>query len=148
MPWGLAEHHIGREADSGIFIEDEHISRQHAKLIISADAIEIEDLDSTSGTFLEGMAVRGRIPVMPGQKVHISDLYLDIERAGFGELIKGARLGGGRFTLVEKLGQGGKLGPLHGLPLAHKDLVTTKGIRTTFGSPIFQNFVPEENAYS
>ena len=48
----------------------------------------------------------------------------------------------------EKLAQGGKLGPLHGLPLAHKDLVTTKGIRTTFGSPIFQNFVPEENAYS
>ncbi len=104
---GIGEHLIGRESNSGIFIEDDHISRQHAKLIISADAIEIEDLDSTSGTFLDGMAVRGRIPVMPGQKVHISDLYLDIERAGFGELIKGARLGEGRFTLVEKLGQGG-----------------------------------------
>ena len=104
---GIGEHLIGRESNSGIFIEDDHISRQHAKLIISADAIEIEDLDSTSGTFLEGMAVRGRIPVMPGQKVHISDLYLDIEREGFTELIKGARLGGGRFTLLEKLGQGG-----------------------------------------
>ena len=48
----------------------------------------------------------------------------------------------------EKLAQGGKLGPLHGLPVAHKDLVPTKGIRTTFGSPIFQNFVPEEDVYS
>ena len=46
----------------------------------------------------------------------------------------------------EKLAQGGKLGPLHGLPVAHKDLVPTKGIRTTFGSPIFQDFVPEEDA--
>jgi len=46
----------------------------------------------------------------------------------------------------EKLVQGGKLGPLHGLPVAHKDLVPTKGIRTTFGSPIFQYFVPEEDA--
>jgi len=46
----------------------------------------------------------------------------------------------------EKLTQGGKLGPLHGLPVAHKDLVPTKGIRTTFGSPIFQDFVPEEDA--
>jgi len=46
----------------------------------------------------------------------------------------------------KKLAQGGKLGPLHGLPVAHKDLVPTKGIRTTFGSPIFQDFVPEEDA--
>lgn len=46
----------------------------------------------------------------------------------------------------EKLAQGGKLGPLHGLPVAHKDLVPTKGIRTTFGSPIFQDFVPEHDA--
>jgi len=46
----------------------------------------------------------------------------------------------------EKLAQGGKLGPLHGLPVAHKDLVPTKGIRTTFGSPIFKDFFPEEDA--
>ena len=46
----------------------------------------------------------------------------------------------------EKLAQGGEVGPLHGVPIAHKDLVPTKGIRTTFGSPIFQDFVPEEDA--
>jgi len=34
------------------------------------------------------------------------------------------------------------LGPLHGLPIAHKDLANTNGIRTTFGSPIFKDFVP------
>ena len=104
---GVGEHLIGRESECGIYIEDDHISREHAKLIISVDAIEIEDLNSTSGTFLDSMAVRGRIPVQPGQKVHISNLYMDIERAGFGELVKGARLSEGRFTLVEKLGQGG-----------------------------------------
>ena len=37
-------------------------------------------------------------------------------------------------------------GPLHGLPVAHKDLTLTRGIRTTFGSPIFADFVPEEDA--
>ena len=35
------------------------------------------------------------------------------------------------------------LGPLHGLPIAHKDLVETKGIRTTFGSPIYKDYVPD-----
>ena len=41
---------------------------------------------------------------------------------------------------------GEPLGPLHGLPVAHKDLTLTRGIRTTFGSPIFADFVPEEDA--
>lgn len=39
-----------------------------------------------------------------------------------------------------------KPGPLFGLPIAHKDLVPTKGIRTTWGSPIYRDHVPEEDA--
>jgi amidase len=38
------------------------------------------------------------------------------------------------------------LGPLHGLPIAHKDLQPTKGIRTTFGSRIYKDFTPEEDS--
>jgi amidase len=38
--------------------------------------------------------------------------------------------------------RGAALGVLHGLPIAHKDLVPTAGIRTTFGSPLFQDHVP------
>ena len=37
------------------------------------------------------------------------------------------------------------MGPLYGLPIAHKDLVLTKGIRTTLGSPIFADFVPDQD---
>lgn len=42
--------------------------------------------------------------------------------------------------------RGGSLGPLHGLPIAHKDLELTRGIRTTFGSPIYRDFVPERSS--
>ncbi len=38
------------------------------------------------------------------------------------------------------------LGPLHGLPIAVKDLAETAGITTTFGSPIFRDFVPEHDS--
>ena len=46
----------------------------------------------------------------------------------------------------DALSRGDRVGPLHGLPVAHKDLVLTRGIRTTFGSPIFSSFVPDQNA--
>lgn len=38
------------------------------------------------------------------------------------------------------------VGPLHGLPVAHKDLVDTAGIRTTRGSPFFRDHVPTADA--
>jgi amidase len=38
------------------------------------------------------------------------------------------------------------LGPLHGVPFSLKDLTSTKGIRTTFGSKIFEHHVPTEDA--
>ena len=41
------------------------------------------------------------------------------------------------------IARGDALGPLHGLPVAHKDLVPTKGIRTTWGSPLYADHVPE-----
>ena len=46
----------------------------------------------------------------------------------------------------EKQAHGGALGPLHGLPVAHKDLVATAGIRTTFGSPFYRDNVPTKDA--
>ena len=43
------------------------------------------------------------------------------------------------------LARGEATGLLHGLPIAHKDLVNMAGIRTTFGSPIFADWVPDED---
>lgn len=39
-----------------------------------------------------------------------------------------------------------KTGPLHGLPIGVKDITDTAGIRTTFGSPLFRDNVPAEDA--
>jgi amidase len=48
--------------------------------------------------------------------------------------------------LDERAARGSFAGPLHGLPIAVKDLAETAGIRTTFGSPVFASFVPSFDA--
>src|SRR3546814_3771169 len=41
--------------------------------------------------------------------------------------------------------RGEKLGALHGLPMGVKDLTNTAGMRTTYGSLLYKDFVPEED---
>src|SRR4051812_15423377 len=45
----------------------------------------------------------------------------------------------------EMQARGETLGALHGLPVAHKDLLETRGIRTTFGSPLYRDYIPTED---
>src|SRR2546425_10341875 len=42
--------------------------------------------------------------------------------------------------------RGARLGPLHGVPFSVKDLVITNGVRTTFGTPLYKDHVPTEDA--
>jgi aspartyl-tRNA(Asn)/glutamyl-tRNA(Gln) amidotransferase subunit A len=42
--------------------------------------------------------------------------------------------------------QGRYRGPLHGIPVAQKDLVYTRGVRTTAGSKVLEHFVPDQDA--
>jgi amidase len=46
----------------------------------------------------------------------------------------------------ERLARGDAPGVLHGLPVAHKDLLDTAGIRSTKGSPFYRDRVPAEDA--
>ncbi|AOP48868.1 amidase [Streptomyces lydicus] len=44
-----------------------------------------------------------------------------------------------------RLARGSEVPPLHGLPIAFKDTHLTRGLRTTFGSPLFADHVPDED---
>ena len=47
-----------------------------------------------------------------------------------------------------ELASGKDRGPLHGIPLAVKDLFYTRGVHTSGGSPIYRNFVPDYDAFA
>src|SRR3712207_966938 len=49
-------------------------------------------------------------------------------------------------TLDAELAAGRDRGPLHGIPIAHKDLYYTSGVLTTDGSKLFADFVPHEDS--
>lgn len=63
--------------------------------------------------------------------------YITIDREG---ALKAAQ------TAERRVKRGNYAGPLHGIPISLKDLYQTKGLRTTGGSKILQEWVPEEDA--
>jgi Asp-tRNA(Asn)/Glu-tRNA(Gln) amidotransferase A subunit family amidase len=42
------------------------------------------------------------------------------------------------------MARGNYLGPLHGILVAVKDQLYTKGVPTTLGSPLFKDFIPDD----
>ncbi len=50
--------------------------------------------------------------------------------------------------LEDRLGNGEDVGPLAGVPVGVKDVIQTKGIRTTFASPLFRDFIPAQESIS
>src|SRR5260370_23739142 len=49
-------------------------------------------------------------------------------------------------TAEQEILRGDYRGPLHGIPIAHKDIVETAGIRTTAHSKLLRDFVPRRDA--
>ena len=43
--------------------------------------------------------------------------------------------------------RGERLSRLHGIPVAIKDVISTRGIRTTMGSAIYRDFIPDDDAF-
>ncbi|HWZ45307.1 MAG TPA: amidase [Candidatus Saccharimonadales bacterium] len=81
------------------------------------------------------------VEVMKAHLSHISRVNLKVN--AFVTLVEEEQLLAQARAADDALAQGNWLGPLHGLPIGVKDLHATQGIRTTYGSPLYKDHVPE-----
>jgi hypothetical protein len=75
-----AEIVIGRESDLDVVLQEDMVSRKHAKIVVRGGEIQISDLGSTNGTFVNGQKVkRGRIA--EGDRVLVGTSLMKVVRA-------------------------------------------------------------------
>jgi pSer/pThr/pTyr-binding forkhead associated (FHA) protein len=72
---------LGRGADADIVLEDSFSSARHARLIPQGDAVVLEDLGSTNGTYLNEEPLSGPQPLHDGDRIKIGSSEFLFERA-------------------------------------------------------------------
>ena len=73
---------VGRDPASGICLDDPCVSWTHAALRRRRDAVYVQDLGSTSGTFVNGQAVTASRPLRPGDIVAFAGVSARFDLAG------------------------------------------------------------------
>ncbi len=92
---------IGRGSEADIlFDRDLKLSRQHARLVVSEDGVDVEDLGSTNGTWVNSYLVQHRLRVTGRAKLRIGDVDLLLEpAAGRGPVLKSTLPDGKRVKI-------------------------------------------------
>ncbi|MFO0636048.1 MAG: FHA domain-containing protein [Nannocystaceae bacterium] len=65
------QHDVGRMAGCWLVLDDDLVSRTHARFHVGREETEVEDLGSRNGTFLNGERIQGRRALKDGDRVRI-----------------------------------------------------------------------------
>ena len=77
---------VGRDADSGLLLDDHRVSRQHARIRRVDGALRIEDLGSANGTYVNGLPIFESTPLNAGDRIDVGgNVILWIGRAPQGQ---------------------------------------------------------------
>lgn len=72
---------LGRHSENDIFVNVDGISRKHAAITVTADGLEVEDLGSSNGTYVNGEAVEKR-ELKIGDEVKLDNIRFLIQSPG------------------------------------------------------------------
>jgi amidase len=105
-----------------------------------------EELVWLSATDLARLLAARRVSAREVMQAHLTRIELVNPKVNAIVTVVGERALADAARADEALASGKAAGVLHGLPVAHKDLVDTAGIRTTSGSPFYRDRVPTRDA--
>lgn len=76
LPLVLPHTLIGRIESNHIVLDDASISRVHARLVLDATGVTVEDLRSTRGTQVNGRTIDRPTPLRDGDEVRVGEVVL------------------------------------------------------------------------
>ena len=71
LPIGEGELSVGRSEEANVALDDESLSRRHARFFARDGRCFVEDLGSTNGTFVDGARASGPVSLEDGQRVQL-----------------------------------------------------------------------------
>jgi len=69
---------MGRKDNNSIVLSDQHVSGNHAKIVVRNDSLFIEDLNSTNGTYLNGNKINGKMKLSNKDEIKIGSAVFKI----------------------------------------------------------------------
>lgn len=79
LPLGTEPLTIGRSSESGLVIRDDYTSSHHARLMLWGDQWMIQDLDSTNGTWHDGVRVANPVPIIIGAPIKVGATTFELQ---------------------------------------------------------------------
>jgi DNA-binding winged helix-turn-helix (wHTH) protein len=80
IPLGEGEFVAGRGEECSVVIDASTVSRRHAKIVVRAEEITIEDLESTNGTRVNGMQITVPTVIANGNKIELGSEVLVVKK--------------------------------------------------------------------
>ncbi len=74
-----AEIRIGRQPENHIQLRDPKVSRFHARILKYGSNLDIEDLGSTNGTYVNNNLIRKPHPIAAGDRISLGDTVIQVE---------------------------------------------------------------------
>ncbi|HET9706164.1 MAG TPA: FHA domain-containing protein [Vicinamibacterales bacterium] len=76
LPLAEGENVIGRDPSCGVWLDQPGVSRRHARVVVTDDVAEIEDLGSTNGTFVNEIAIGGPRQLRDAEMIQVGSVDL------------------------------------------------------------------------
>lgn len=78
-PFNKSTISIGKSEENDIILPQQGISRKHALIIFEGNKFYVQDLDSTNGTFLNGIRITGKHPLNIGEQFRVGTFLISVQ---------------------------------------------------------------------